>query len=452
MEDIKKNSPKQTLLSPDYIRIPFSCLIKKTIVIFFIFSLMFSSAQAPIRASSNKEKEKLEKELEKIENEIKVYEDKINSYQKKRKSISNEISKLKALAYQINLKIKAINLHLKNVNEDINQTQNKISKLEKQIREKQKILAKAIQLLYEKDKKNLIEILLTNDTISEFLNEINNLMLFQNEIKIKLEEIAGLRENLTSQKEELALQREDLELIKKYKNWQKKKTESLSREKKKILQETKGKESIYRIILERKKETAASIRKRIFELLGGGELTFEQAYKLAKMAEKATGVRAALILAVLDRESDLGKYIGACNYKKAMHPTRDIPYFLTICQELNISPDSVKVSCPNQHGTYGGALGPAQFLPSTWIIYKDELTKLTGHNPPSPFSNSDAFMATALYLKDLGANKGSIAYERIAAAKYYAGGRWRRYLWWYGDAVVDRAQKFEKDIEILERS
>jgi len=111
-------------------------------------------------------------------------------------------------------------------------------------------------------------------------------------------------------------------------------------------------------------------------------------------------------------------------------------------------------------------MGPAQFIPSTWMMYKDRIAELTGSKPANPWNNRDAFFATALYLKDsynsadcrsYGTNNKHILpeqtlRERCAAAKYYAGGRWYTYRFAYGEPVLDRAAGFEADIAVLNGS
>ena len=42
-----------------------------------------------------------------------------------------------------------------------------------------------------------------------------------------------------------------------------------------------------------------------------------------------------------------------------------------------MNPETTPVSCPiASDGAYGGAMGPAQFMPTTWELYKKELEKL----------------------------------------------------------------------------
>lgn len=428
---------------------------KSLIVIFliFLFSFFFSfnNLLAPSafsqKSTPEEERQALEQELAKIEAEIDNYEATIADLQRQKQSLNQSIKLLDAEINKLNLQIKATEIQLQKLEKEILVLEKKVFKTEGEISRLKNILSYYLQEIYRQDNRNLLVIFLSNNKLSDFFNNFNALALLQGEIRGNLEELVDLKTNLVNQKEALAIEREDVLSLKMIKENQKKQLEAKKKEKNDLLKITQGQESRYQQLLAQSKKTAAQIRSRIFSLLGGGELSFEEAYKLAKFASEQTGVRAALILAVLDRESNFGRNVGRCSWRTAMHPTRDQPLFLEITKELNINPDSVYVSCPNRDGTYGGAMGPAQFLPSTWMIYKEKIAEITGNSPPSPWRNLDAFVATALLLKDLGADKKTYQAEREAAARYYAGSRWQRFLYSYGQWVVERANRYESDIK-----
>lgn len=392
----------------------------------------------------------LEAQLAQVEREIATYQSTIDDYKTKGKTLSSEVKKLDAEAKKLALEIKAITLSLARLDADITKNGTNIQVTDAKLRFNRKALGEAMQSLAEEGDVNLAEMLLTHPALSDFFNNVEGLLSVKDGLSEKVEKVAATKEELIDLKEELARKKADTEYLKQARDTEKKSLAKKKAERDNLLIQTKGQESQYQALMQESKKTAAQIRSRIFEFLGGGQMTFETAYQIAKTAGDLVGVRPAMLLAVLDRESALGKNVGRCSYESAMHPTRDIPLFLALTAELGLNPATTLVSCANKDGAYGGAMGPAQFIPKTWNMYRARIVGLTGSRPPSPWRNIDAFTATALYLKDAGASAvRDDAADRAAAARYYAGGSWRNYLWTYGERVVSKARQFEDDIASL---
>lgn len=448
--------------------------VKNFIVVVLVLTVFisFSGGQLSILAPTafsisptDDERKALEQELEKIEQEIDEQEGMIISLQNEQKTLSRALNVLNAEISKLNLQIKATDIQLRKLDTNIFSLKNNIGVTEDDIGKLRIILAGYLRQIYDDDGETMLEMFLGNDKLSDFFSSVEGLALIQEEMRTNLEEFVELKTNLIFEKDILVTERSDVLNLKKIKENQKIAVNAKQKEKQSLIDITKGQESQYQSLLAKSKQTAAQIRSRIFEFLGGGELSFGEAYKLAKFASEQTGIRAAFILSILSQESNFGSNVGKCNWKTAMSPKRDQQPFLQITSELNIDPDSVSVSCPIKvDGAYGGAMGPAQFIPATWMIYKDEIAALTGNNPPSPWRNIDAIMATAIYTKDNYNSSSCVDYanknnhilpvqtlqERCAAAKYYAGSNWFLYRFKYGDPVVQRANRFQADIDSME--
>jgi peptidoglycan hydrolase CwlO-like protein len=380
------------LLPPPEWRFPWGRTLQGLFLVCSLWALIIGAASAPTvparaeASTSESERAALEAQLKDLEGQIDAYESQIVSYQKQGKNLQGEIGSLNSKIAKLNLQIKAIDLTIRQLDAKISDTETKISDTEASIAEHRTALGALVRSLAARDRDSLIETLLANPRLSDFFGDFANTAQLQTNIRTTITAIERLQNQLKDQKEQYAVARSDSATALKYQAAQRIETDSVKQAKNALLAATKGQESKYQSLLKETKATAAEIRKRIFQLLGGGELSFEDAYQFAKLASAATGVRPALILAVLDRESALGKNVGKCSYKDAMSP-KNQPIFLQITQELNINSETMFVSCANADGAYGGAMGPAQFIPSTWVLYKDSIASVTGHKPPSPWNN-----------------------------------------------------------------
>lgn len=202
--------------------------------------------------------------------------------------------------------------------------------------------------------------------------------------------------------------------------------------------------SQYRQYLKEKQELekrAAEIMARIAQLtLPGLAMPRDpkDLYELASWAgTTAGGVRPALILGLIEVESALGTNVGQCNcagqpvcrhpglsYKQVMKDNQWAA-FEAITKELGLNINTTPVSCYIGGGKvqWGGAMGPAQFMPNTWLRagYKQRVENITGVSPANPWRARDAFLAAALYLADWNATTQTRSSEIGAVTAYLCG-------------------------------
>lgn len=416
----------------------------------FAGGVFVASAQQADSTQVLERRAKLEADLANLEGEISAQQKILESKQREGVSLERDIAILNAQIEKSKLSIKARTLSIEKLVFDINSKNRTINKYSTKIDREIESLAGLMRRTNELDSFTIAEVALSDKPLSEFFVDIDDFQYLEEAIAESLDEVSVAKKATEEEKAVLEQKKEEETELRKIQELEKKRIEANEAEKKRILKETKGQEVAYQKVLKEKQKSAAMIRAELFTLQGSAAIPFEKALEYANRASSKTNVRPAFILGIIAEESNLGQNVGTGTWTIDMHPTRDVPVFKQITAELGLDPDKMPVSKKAWYG-WGGAMGPAQFIPSTWILFKNRLAELTGHNPPNPWVPEDAFMASALLLKDNGAAKGTYAAEHRAAMCYLAGcaNAKKASLQFYGDDVLSLASKYQKQIDIL---
>jgi peptidoglycan hydrolase CwlO-like protein len=417
--------------------------------------------------------QQLQAQLDQIEAQISEQQQVLNSAQTQHQTLQNQINEFDAQIKKTQLQIQAINLTIQQLNSGISTDNQTLATLSDQLQNEQESLAEIMRETQILDDYSVVDVALSSKDVSSFFTDLDAFVSIKSSLSDSFDQIHQTSSSTETEKEALEAKLEEEQQLADEAKLAKQQVQEQENEKQQLLTQTKGVEANYQKLIAANQQTAAQIRTELFALAGGGgQIPLPTAIQLAKQAGAATGVRPAFILGILKQETDLGANVGQCLLTNSpnkgdgkskntgalvrgvMKPTRDVDPFIELTSELGVDPYSMPVSCPPGYG-YGGAMGPAQFIASTWVLYKDRVAKLAGHpdTTGNPWNNLDAFTAVALYMADLGASAQTYTAERTAALKYFAGNNWSKSAYaFYGDDVMQFASDFQQQINILSGS
>jgi len=439
---------------------------KFTTAFIFLGALLF---MAPTSFGQTLEEKRaaLEAELSVLEQEIKAQEAELAKQKANSNSIQSEVD---AIASQIAVtrnKILSRTKEISQLSEEISQKENKIYTLDDQLGRQKESLASLLRQKHQLDQTTVFELLLSSNRISDFFIDSDDFVYVNQALQESFEKIRSTRTLTEVEKRALEEQRRKEAEVKAELDREREIKQRSENEQKRLLNISKSKEKGYEDVISDKKERAAQVRAALFELRGTTGIPFGQAVDLARLAEQKTGVRAALILAILKQESNLGKNVGTCNRPQDSRKWYDImpgpddnswrddqTTFQELMAELGIPLEGQPLSCPLPGVPgWGGAMGPSQFIPTTWNAYKDRIAAAVGVSVPNPWEPYHAITATAIYMADLGADRGGFENERNAACKYYSG----RDCYapnvrnmFYGNAVLAHADDIEDQMALID--
>lgn len=450
-----------------------SSFVRNSIAILLIAVSVFSYTTA-FAETDAEQRSRLESELKQLEAEISQKEVELANQKKTSTSLSGEVSTLQKEIEKAQLEIKKKNSQITKLTKDISNKSNTIVALSGELNREKSSLAQIIRKKNELDNYTIFEYLLSSENVSEFYGDADSFEFIQGSLAESFGDIRYLQGKTEEERKALLEKKNQETDVRVSLEQSKKVVETKKGEKDNLLSISKNQEKSYEQVLADRKAKASSIRAALFSLAGGvqgGGIPFGDAVKYAKAASAKTGVRTALILAILKQESNLGANVGTCYLKdkdtgagvristnaaiaNVMKPTRDVVPFLEITKSLGLDPYNTRVSCPFTVG-YGGAMGPSQFIASTWKMFAARIAAAAGVAVANPWNPSHAIMATSMYMKDLGAANGGFTAERDAACKYYSGRSCSTpgvQNLFYGNSVMNLATQLEADIKLIDEN
>ncbi|MDP3958016.1 MAG: hypothetical protein Q8Q36_00960 [bacterium] len=418
----------------------------------------------------------LQAEYDALQKEIDHWQGVLDDTRAKAKNLQGDITGLTAQIKEAEAQIRQKNLLITKLGAQIKEKTQKIRTLEGKLSAGKQSLAQLLRRTNEIDALSIVELVLDNRSISDLFQDVDSFASIGKELQ---EHFNIVRETKASTElERKALdEKKNSETDAKYVVETKKKTiAETEAEKKRLLSVTKQEEAGYQAVLSERQKRAAQLRAALFDLRDTEGVPFGQALEYANAAAAKTGVRAALILAILTQESDLGRNQGSCIlssldtgdgvgkntgtfFERVMKAPRDTEPFTAITARLGRDWKLTPVSCPpgtvyTSSRGFGGGMGPSQFIPSTWELFKARIGGMVGLPADSadPWNPAHSFVATAIYLSDLGARTGSYTSERNAACRYYSGRACdarRPINYVYGNSVMKKAEEIQANIDFL---
>ncbi len=381
-------------------------------------------------------------DIELLNQRIRELQSKQSSTEQQAAIIADKLSLLEKELAKSNLELKRTKLSIQEVTGQKQNTGDDMERLKKVVGIKKQQLAALIRQLYFYERASPWTTFLSTGSLSEFLEARASIKNAQDQSIVVVQDLRKQQSDLQEKQEQLAQQENDLGLLHSVLAAQESDLSLQRQEQTRVFRAKQDEQSRYEQRLTAALAARREIEQEIFSIKNSGiTLTLTAASDMARFASQLTGVRPALLMAVLKVESSLGTNIGSGTFPDDMHPgSREA--FLRITKRLGLDPNKAPISRAPSYG-WGGAMGPAQIMPATWETIESRLATLLNKPIPDPYNLTDAFVANGVLLADKGANAS--AGEEEAVGRYLAGPNWKKYSQWYIERVMAVAEEYQKE-------
>lgn len=435
------------------------------VAILFFFVVFSTHLSLSAQALTDSERAQLQAELANLQAEAEKLQKDLDNKVGERKGLESELSIINTKISQSQNKIKQTATQLKKISGDINVKEKKIETLGQKIQKNKEYIGNALISIRKLDDIRAVIAFSKDETFDRVFKDFGDYRAIQSDLAQNVDDLKTNKKFVEVEKEVLLDKKDETEALKKKQEQDKQQEVARSKEKKDLISVTKQQEKDFQKVLAEKQKKVTEIKARLFSFAGGqtAAIPFATALAHAQLAETQTGTPAAFVLAILMQESALGANVGKCyltdtstgagiNSKtnnvmqSVMKPTRDVQPFLSITSSLGYDWKKTIVSCPIAGvGGWGGAMGPAQFIASTWQSVASRVSSITGTS--NPWNAQDAIVGSSVYLSKLNASTSYLSQIKAACRYYGTGGSNCS----YGRQVMSKMNKIQDDIDYLKQ-
>ncbi len=203
----------------------------------------------------NKKIQAKKKSISNIQKKQAVYSEAIKKAQEAAASLDNQLSILENRIAKTELDIEKTQSQIDQVNLEIQKLKLEIKDKQAEIETDRQHIANILKALYKKDSVSSLEIILMNNSLSDFINEVQYLEDINKGVKASLANLKAKKDQLERQKNQAAQKQKKLMALKQELKENKEKLESEKDEKMYILDQTRLSEERYqRLLAEARKE------------------------------------------------------------------------------------------------------------------------------------------------------------------------------------------------------
>ncbi|MDD3735110.1 MAG: lytic murein transglycosylase [Candidatus Pacebacteria bacterium] len=389
---------------------------------------------------------KCQAQLQDLQRDKANIENKLNNLSQKENNTQWYISKIETDISYLNTNISNLNLSISQLNSAISQREKAISDLEQKIKKQKEILKEIILVIYKYDSFSTIEMFLKQSNLSEISQKVIEMNSIQKNLQRSMADIKEARDNLQKEKDALVQKKAEQEKLKAEKAMQIQSLAVKQEQQSYYLKEIQNAKTPLEREMVRVRAELQSLQAAMNQISAylsrwvlSGDLSWASIFGAVANASAGTGARPALLLGILQHETRFATNLGRTQiWNTQSGQYRD---FIEITSELCSAYGDPYCHPENLPLSGSGAMGPAQFMPSTWQGYRSKLMAAFPGQVPNPWNLFHAIYAMGMYV---------VRYpdDHSAACAYLLGGSNANCNHWYASAVASAAKEWD---EILSR-